>query len=304
MIFFQFDLSKSNAFGVRFIIHNPGTKPHSEDGLNIGPGTETNLRIALTRRERLDKPYSQQGCTNQKYIDGSQDLYTMDGCVGVCIQQQMIDQCGCVSYMYKFTNAQLESVDGMFCSNLSLLVDEHIDLADKVGIISYICSYWASLDFNTCSGKCQLPCKERYYDYTYDVAPWPHVSHQLAFYRTYIRDNPVYGKRFEIYRPIDDAEEQGSVKQADVINDFNKLDLIENNFMRVNVIQKYSSPYVMTDQPQITPEAMLSAIGGTLSLWLGITVMTLVEVAELVYNLVMICCEKKKTKGSSVDTTA
>ena len=302
---FEFDLSKSNAFGVRFIIHTPGTEPQIEDGLNIGPGTETTLRIVPTRRERLDKPYSQQGCTSQKYIDGSQDLYTMDGCVNVCIQQHIVDQCGCISYLYKFTDAQLESVDGMFCSNLSLLVDKHILPADKVGILSYICSFYARIDIDACSGKCQLPCKERYYDYTYDVAPWPHVSHQLAFYRAFIYGNPVYGKRFDVYSPIDEAEEQGNVTQTNVINDFNKLDLIENNFMRVNVIQKFSSPYVMTDQPQITLEAMLSAIGGTLSLWLGITVMTLVEVAEFVYNLVMLFCEKKrKTKGSSVDTTA
>ena len=59
--------------------------------------------------------------------------------------------------------------------------------------------------------------------------------------------------------------------------------LIERNFLKINVIMDNYNPYVLTDKPAMTWETLLSAIGGCLSLWLGVTIMTFVEVAEFVF---------------------
>ena len=45
-------------------------------------------------------------------------------------------------------------------------------------------------------------------------------------------------------------------------------------------------------------EVLLSSVGGVLSLWLGVTIMTIVEITEAIYSIIVTCYNqcRKKTK--------
>jgi hypothetical protein len=86
---------------------------------------------------------------------------------------------------------------------------------------------------------------------------------------------------------------------------FSQLNLIQRNFIQLNFIQRFQRPYVTADKPAMTVDSLLSNFGGSLSLWLGMTVMFAFEVIEFIYILVSIKCvgnENSKT-NSQLPTT-
>ena len=297
--FIPMDPRQPSATGIRVMIHSPGTRPDTDDGVNVGPGTETTFKVIPTKISRLNKPHNPDGCTSQPYLDGSTDLYTTTACVRICIQEQILSQCKCLSNNYKVSPDQLVRANSTKCGNMSILEYGNITTEHPAGLVQIICVPLATIDYNSCNAKCQLSCKENIYEYTYGVAPWPHLSHQLALYRRYIKGNTqIYQDHFSPYEQIYSDEGSKSLPPNTISNQLANLDLIRNNFLKVNILQKYPTPYVMTDKPQMTWETMLANIGGSLSLWLGITVMTLAELAELAYSVVLFCYEKKKTRST------
>ena len=295
--FIPMDPRQPSARGIKVMIHSPGTRPNTDDGVDVGPGTETTIKLIPTKVSRLDKPYNPAGCTSQPYLDGSTDLYTTTVCVRICIQEQIVNQCKCVSNSLKYSPAQLARVNSTKCGNMSLLDYGNITTERPEGLVQLMCVSLVTIDYNSCNAKCLLPCKENIYEYTYGVAPWPHLSHQLALYRRYIKGKTqIYQDHFTSYEQIDSDESSKLLPPSTILNQLANLNLIRTNFLKGNIDLKYTTPYVMTDKPQMTSETMLANIGGCLSLWLGITVMTLAELAELVYSVILYWYENSASK--------
>jgi len=62
--------------------------------------------------------------------------------------------------------------------------------------------------------------------------------------------------------------------------------LIGENYLHLDVVLRHAFPTIVEDKPVISAERLMSNIGGILSLWLGLTVMFLVEIIELVVCVV------------------
>ena len=63
-------------------------------------------------------------------------------------------------------------------------------------------------------------------------------------------------------------------------------DMIARNFLQLNVVFQHIYPHILTDKPDMTHEILLSNVGGLLSLWLGVTAMTMFEFVELLYRII------------------
>jgi len=61
--------------------------------------------------------------------------------------------------------------------------------------------------------------------------------------------------------------------------------VIGKHFLQLKVFFQHIYPEILTDKPGMTPELLLSSVGGLLSLWLGVTAMTTFEFVELIYHI-------------------
>ena len=294
------DMKRSRAEGVRLVVHNPGTKPYIKNGVSVGPGTETTISIIPTIRSRLKSPYNRASCTSATQLPDSSDImYSYEACYDVCVQDLVLDRCGCLNGNLQFTPDQLSRANFTVYGNQSFTGNDD-NLTDPTGIKDILCTLHviSDDDYYTCDGKCLLPCVETTYTNLVNSAPWPYVSQQLAFYNTSIAGNSkLYGDNFAPYAAISNFSKYHTDEET--IQQLLKVDLIKENFLQINFVMGTYYPFLLMDSPSLTSEIMLSSIGGALSLWLGITVMTLVEVAEFVYQLIVICNGKQKSTPES-----
>ena len=88
------DVHYSFATGARVSVHAPGTLADMTHGVTVSPGVETTLAVHQIRRKRLTKPW--YDCTDRQYLyqttedDGDSGIrYTADGCLSLCVQDQV-----------------------------------------------------------------------------------------------------------------------------------------------------------------------------------------------------------------------
>ena len=284
---------KSYATGVRLVVHPPGTIPILSRGISIGPGTETTIKVDSTQRTRLHYPYSGADCTDQIFLPYSNvNLYGYENCQDVCMQQLVVDSCHCLYSGLRFTDQQVQQTNSTICGNVSWIGEANMTKAMK----DFQCIYNLNVDFDICNKICLFPCEETYYEYSESTAPWPQISQHLLFYNRYIRDSSLYENKFDVYANISSLE-----NETEIIDRLKNLHLIQDNFLSVNVVMNKRYVYLMTDKAQMTWEVMLSSIGGCLSFWLGVTIMTLVEVVEFFFTLGSICYQNRKSKNRVMD---
>lgn len=285
--------TQSRAQGVRVVVHGPGSQPNPKNGLSVGPGTETTVRLGNTVRTRLQSPYG--NCTEQKFVEESDErsgAYNTDACYDICLQEQFIEQCGCAKSNVRATPAQLRFVNNSICGDMSGSNSaSNVNTTMFKGVIQLACLVQAEVDLDLCQSSCPEPCKEYMYDVSVSSAPWPHVSTQLTFYDQYIANQSIYGNKFEVYDKI-----KNITKQIERIKKLQDTHVIEDNFIQLNIIFDRYNPMLLTEVPSLTPDKMLSLVGGALSLWLGITVMTVVELVQFVFDLMDAIQQRKKKR--------
>ena len=90
------------------------------------------------------------------------------------------------------------------------------------------------------------------------------------------------------------------ILQFEAVNRVRQLDLVHRNFIQLNLAFAEQHSYIIADSPSMTTDDILSNIGGTFSLWLGMNLMFLVEIVELLIRLVYIVFTNKRNKTTVI----
>jgi len=98
--YFLNDLRQSQSTGARVLIHTPGTHLDMLYGTDMGSRSATTIVLDQTKQVRLPSSYTHW--TPQKTLGPVDEStpYTETYCFSVCIQQQLLRQCGCFSISY------------------------------------------------------------------------------------------------------------------------------------------------------------------------------------------------------------
>ena len=80
------------------------------------------------------------------------------------------------------------------------------------------------------------------------------------------------------------------IDNPDVIDNLTSYDFITDNFVRVNVYLSDMEVEVQEQQPSYRLSNLFSDIGGTLGLWVGLSLLTVVELIQLVVKFGFLIC--------------
>ncbi|XP_064629038.1 acid-sensing ion channel 5-like [Lineus longissimus] len=279
----------SEAAGLKVLVHHQKQFPFPEDdGMLVAPGSDTQIGVRQVVIVRAESPYG--NCQNYSDTDArSRDAYTERltgvgytsvGCEKTCMQKEIFKACGCKHpfYVYvgtTFANSGVPTAD--FCQ------------LNKAETRDCITSVEQKLNTGTlpCNEDCPPSCLDHSYPSTVASSTWPAQKKEKDVINMIATTNPALKNLIAGY----------STDEA-------KRLYMSQEILKVSVFyQDMSYQYVVTSSAY-TVEEMASDLGGTVELYLGLSIVTLVETIEFFMDLCFICSQKRKIKKTMKNKTA
>ena len=273
-----------NGVGARIEIHGKDEMPNPQAaGFDVMPGHSTSMKLTATEIIKQPDPYS--NCTSKKNLDQiSGYSYSSARCIDECAAEYVYAKCGCAPQLYTLTDAM--TADGaLYCRFFD--VDAGMR-ADEL-LVNMDCETRYTQDFNADSQhrhkcKCYESCDYIIYDETISESRWPAPLYLRDMYQEYVLDH-------------DDAESLTAYQQlSDIYHNASRntdfKELVYNNFVRVNIYFRDVIIINIDEYPTYDAFTLLANIGGTIGLWAGLSMITLIDVGFLIGNLCILLGQK------------
>ncbi|ESN91797.1 hypothetical protein HELRODRAFT_165877 [Helobdella robusta] len=314
---YRSSLTSSQGRGVQVSVHSPGTPPDLKRGFNVAPGTENIVEIIQTNRNRLKLPYNKLGCTEDVTLFSSSSVkYTPDVCIDYCQQNLVKSMFKCFTHQLNVPEKKIEKTP--LCGNLSAFMNANMSMTDDDIFFNSILRLsgsllWSQLDkvytklikydesTEICSDNCLLPCKETVYQTFITSAAWPQPSVQFDIFKKYYINGGCMDNVKIKNRYINYFNKLSNNTKKEMFS--SNLTQMQESLLVLKFMMKQNFPYFQSDNPAYTDDMMIGSVGGMLSLWLGITVASGVEVIELIYLLFKRCWEKKMQNKNTTNVT-
>ncbi|CAD5222146.1 unnamed protein product [Bursaphelenchus xylophilus] len=250
-------LPVSPSAGFKVLVHHQDEYPFPDIyGVNVMVGSAAMVGVSYTEVTRLGQPYSK--CV----LDSPEDYiypknYSTEGCLRSAYQLSVIKNCGCYDPSFPASsNLTVQTNDG---TNVSM---------KRIGactLDNYAC--WISQSDSNFVNNCTNPCYETSYSVGVSFASWPSGS--------------------------------SSTIGACMGGDYGNLTcdvMYAQNGALIQVFFEAQSYEVMAEVPTYPTSSFLSDFGGTLSLWIGGSILVLLEIALLfiqcVFTCICPCCDR------------
>ena len=287
--------------GVRVMVHAHGSKPDTKKSIFVEPGSDLTITVKQTNITRL--LYPRGNCTNQRLMEPDRldsYLYNQATCISLCRQRQIMQTCHCIDTFETFTDVELHAVNGTFCLNVTqFLSDLPLSNDSVVDDVWKLLRCWWNVNPVEEICDCPVSCFDINYDFVVSGARWPSAVYQLAFYERYLRGTTHYDAKFAAYETIE--AERRPLNRSRTLKRIRDMKLIDDNFLQVTVVMNDRSVTTITDILAMSWDTMASNLGGALNLWLGISVLTAAEIVELLYSVIQILLNKKRTDVETTD---
>lgn len=269
--------------GVRVIVHPPDVLPFPlAEGFDVPPGFSASIGIRPRRNVRIGPPHGD--CIDENPFEHeapvkSKHPYRQLSCQQLCVQQIVIDKCGC----YDETLPIMDMDPNIpTCRSIAHL-PAYCQVRDEPECFEALLVQYRRIN---CSRHirdevrasraamlkcgCRAACNEILYDVSYSVSAWP-------------------ARGFE-----GDAAFEDIFKSHEFLSHFNSTRLTEHfnetrdritamrDFARINVYVADPEVVVTRESPEYDVAQLISDIGGQLGAWIGLSLITLAEVVELV----------------------
>ncbi|KAH9494544.1 hypothetical protein Btru_042391 [Bulinus truncatus] len=318
---YNFENNILHSAGIRVVVHAPGSMPSPVDhGIDIPPGYSSSVGLKALLHSRLPKPYG--NCTVGALQGMRTYRNTFFACLQLCKQRLIMSRCGCKSsalpdlptgnnvtfcgvihdWEAKLQNVSGDMVEGMFIPTPALECEERIQRE-----LNNDRAYEMSC-------QCFQPCSETSYLKSVSLSYWPLEFYQLNQLKSFLdRRNHsdkqhFMEKAYDILHNLSEEDrkhlmEKGPEvapllmrKQKSLAKDAS--DLVRQNLIRLNIYLEDLSVVEYRQLPAYGLADLFADIGGTLGLWMGISVLTIMELVELVTRLVglMFNVERKEPR--------
>ena len=234
----------------------------SNNYIEIAPGFETNIVVEREFTEQLPKPYSNCDLDNDNpnpvfkdpkllNILSSLDIrYKQSICMELCYQTLLKDNCNCTDPVY----------NSFYDLNYCKTKEEEWNCINKI--------YNNFITDNGTRAFCEPFC--------------PLECNQTRFYISLSSSKlnmDFYSKTIDEY-----AQYYGIISENETLSSEDKM----NSIIKFNVYYGSLSYTITTESPAMDIVGLLSNIGGTLGLFLGVSVLTAVEIIEIFLQAILI----------------
>ena len=262
--------------GIYLTVHNQTELPHTlPPGLGIQTGFRTYVGINREYTKKLSGSYSDclddlnsENIYSQKLFSYFNDLnvtfYDQNFCFTMCYQDQLIDACNCQDIKTPIIR------NSTYCVNSS-----------QVKCFNEFDNYYAAADLNyLCENACPQKCTTMAYNLE--------TSSKFSF------------PTLSYLRFLQASEESVSSKFPVGTNDSFSIEFSRNGFLKVVV--NYDNLYYTSfhESPSVTPNDMFGLVGGQLGLFLGISILSFIEIVEIIIDSIFIYCKNKKEKSYQI----
>ncbi len=268
-----------NAAGVRVELHEDETRPSPLDcGLNVPPGFSGNIALTISRNYRRDTDKSP--CRKSDVDTNSRYKYTSHTCMLSC-QQKLIEQnCNCSSSSLPL--APIINERKPYCGTWAELGDDTLtgieEFLQRIDCEDKMIRNFVKMNSTIEACNCVPACEDWTYESQTTYSYWPQEDSQDDFYEMFVEARPE-SKAYKILGPMNISRIQAT-------------DLIRKNFVRLNIFMSSLTVLQYQETPSYGEVKLLSDLGGIFGFWIGMSIMTWVEVIELLLHLIKHHCRR------------
>ncbi|GMT02582.1 hypothetical protein PENTCL1PPCAC_24756 [Pristionchus entomophagus] len=266
----------TEASGVVVAIHNKTDPPFPDVlGYYAPPGTASSMGVRYVKTSRKGPPYGT--CTTQKEanLPNYKGKYETEACFRSCLQSEIIKKCGCYDPSYSYLGGS--ATPSCFASPTDS--STYAQSAANQACIDNL-SNTAASGFNLINDcpDCKQPCEVQSYSVTVSTAQWPSNEYKPAECTTSNQTGQPW------ITPGEPANEQLCLAWYKV------------NTLMVEVYYERMNYQILSESAAYTIVNLISDIGGQIGLFLGMSIISVIEMATLVFLLFYYCCSHKSRR--------
>ena len=261
--------STDNGYNI-IITDDPQSESLYKEGISVPAGFHTKISLDRFVMKRQPKPYSEcisdlskidsydSECYRKSY-DPTRS-YHYEDCRNLCFQKLLATECKCQHLVYRF------SYDNEL---RSCFLDMNIIYNDTVCFYSSFLKFSKNLDYiKECD--CPVECDKTYYQIVSSISDYP--TRQMS---KYLMNNSLVKAKFQ-----------------NRSNDSISYDEIRETVAHISVFYDEMKQTILTEDVKTSISSLVSNIGGTLGLFLGINIITkrfysyfYLNIIKFVFNL-------------------
>ena len=255
--------------GAHIFIHNDSLTPSPFEGIDLDVGHITNIAVQKSYISKLPKPYSD--CTENlddinsfdsdlfRFIIQLNNTYRRSDCYNLCYQNKLYQECSCQ-----------DSSFSKFIPNSGICSTQ-----TESNCLYKVFSDFSEKGFNElCSDYCPAECQSIQYSISTSSSSYP----SRAYAYNMLQD-PSLLNRFDNPSQV-------------------TYETIKESTLGVSVYFDALESTNIEESPQIEFVDLIAGIGGTLGLFLGISVLSLFEFVEIFLEIIFF----KMKHGNRIDT--
>ncbi|CAI5438369.1 unnamed protein product [Caenorhabditis angaria] len=253
----------TEASGVIIDIHNDDETPYPDMlGYFAPPSTASSLGVSYVSTTRLSSPYGT--CTTQKTLKTTHFTgnYSTESCFRSCMQDKIVSTCGCYypAYSHASNTSQYVSCDDGTITSLQC-VDTIISADSTVFDVLTECN-------------CPQPCEQDSYSITVSTAQWPSNT----------------------YTPTECTPGSTATSQPWLTLSETCLEWYQQNTLLIEIYYERMNYQVLTESAAYTFVNFISDVGGQVGLFLGMSIISVIEFLVLIFLLCFYCATHKSRK--------
>lgn len=287
---------KSQLSGALMSIHNAETYPDiNQKSFNLPPGTLTEFKLKTLQNNQKEPPYGRCSRDTPKriHLHNSTYVYSEHACRETQTQQEINDVCNCNAIEKPIKHRNLP-----FCSQMTSFIegkcgypgnpklDDEGRCANEIkkAVKKIACKYMVTGKYaKDTIENCSLPCSFYSYESDRSTSIWPTKSWQLgwlskirsSFLRNRTELQPYY-RAIELLK----TDQEGAMKIL------RKMDVLEKNVLAVVINRPDYTLHVVAEKEVFSLPSFLSQTGGLFSIFIGLTMLGIVEIFELTIHCI------------------